>query len=121
MYNCEEGKSEPVGGAARFKTAIDKYKHLNPLVVFAGDAFFPSMMSTILKGAETGETHEPRCFPHERCCRAESTLWAYAGKQMVPIMNAMGIHVACVGNHEFDMGVDHLKSLLSETNFPWLM
>lgn len=44
VYNVESRPSpEPVGGAARFCTAIKSFQHLNPLVLFSGDAFSPSM------------------------------------------------------------------------------
>lgn len=47
----------------------------DPLVLFSGDAFNPSLMSTI-------------------------TL----GKQMVPVLNEMGVACSCMGNHDFDYG-----------------
>lgn len=44
VYNVEPRQSpEPVGGAARFATAMKSYQHLRPLVLFSGDAFSPSM------------------------------------------------------------------------------
>lgn len=43
VYNLEEGKVEPVGGVARFKTALDSFKDLEPLIVFSGDLFQPSL------------------------------------------------------------------------------
>lgn len=44
VYNVESrAQPEPVGGAARFATAIKSFQHLNPLVLFSGDAFSPSM------------------------------------------------------------------------------
>lgn len=44
IYNIEPNSShEPIGGAARFLTAIKSFSHLNPLVLFSGDAFSPSM------------------------------------------------------------------------------
>ena len=44
VYNVESRLSpEPVGGAARFCTAIKSFQHLHPLVLFSGDAFSPSM------------------------------------------------------------------------------
>jgi 5'-nucleotidase len=43
------------------------------------------------------------------------------GKQMIPILNRIGIACACVGNHDFDFGVECLDKLIAETNFPWLM
>lgn len=44
VYNIEPncGK-EPVGGAARFCTALKSFAHLNPLILFSGDIFSPSM------------------------------------------------------------------------------
>lgn len=43
VYNIENGKQEPVGGAARFKTVIDELnKKKNHFVLFSGDAFSPS-------------------------------------------------------------------------------
>ena len=43
VYNIEPRETEPVGGAARFVTAIKQMSHLNPLVLFSGDAFNPSV------------------------------------------------------------------------------
>lgn len=44
VYNVEPRASpEPVGGAARFCTAIKSFQHLSPLVLFSGDVFNPSM------------------------------------------------------------------------------
>ena len=67
MYNLEEGAKEPVGGAPRFAGMLETLKPKNPLVAFGGDAFNPSMMSTLLKG-----------------------------KQMVPVLNKLNVNVATV-------------------------
>jgi 5'-nucleotidase len=56
-------------------TQIKSMAHLNPLVLFSGDAFNPSLMSTI-------------------------TL----GKQMVPVLNAAGVAATCLGNHDLGAG-----------------
>lgn len=42
VYNIEGRDKEPVGGAARFKTCLDKFSHLKPLTLFSGDALSPS-------------------------------------------------------------------------------
>lgn len=43
VYNIEPAKDDPVGGAARFKTALDHIRSEQPcLVLFAGDALSPS-------------------------------------------------------------------------------
>jgi 5'-nucleotidase len=36
-------------------------------------------------------------------------------------MNNLDVDVACMGNHDFDFGEPTLKSLVRETNFPWLL
>eukprot|EP00878_Enallax_costatus_P010291 GHUV01010741.1.p1 GENE.GHUV01010741.1~~GHUV01010741.1.p1 ORF type:complete len:361 (+),score=47.99 GHUV01010741.1:420-1502(+) len=95
VYNIEGGNQEPVGGAARFASKvlslIDEAES-PPLVLFSGDCFNPSLMSTM-------------------------TL----GKQMPPILNKMNVAVACVGNHDFDYGIDNFKALVQQCKFPWLM
>ena len=50
VYNLEERKEEPVGGAARFITALHSFKDENPLILFSGDIFSPSQLSPIKKG-----------------------------------------------------------------------
>jgi len=94
VYNIEGQKQEPVGGVARFASALDQIRNkgLNPLVLFSGDAFNPSIMSTVVKGV-----------------------------QMPPCLNALGIHTACYGNHDFDFGLPALENLASACEFPWLI
>lgn len=93
VYNIDQQvKSEPVGGAARFCTAINSFKHLNPLVLFSGDAFNPSMLSTFTQG-----------------------------EQMIPVLNSVGTNVAVFGNHDFDFGLEVLQKWVEKCNFPWLM
>lgn len=93
VYNIDQQvKNEPRGGAARFCTAIKSFKHLNPLVLFSGDAFNPSMLSTFTQG-----------------------------EQMVPVLNSVGTDVAVFGNHDFDFGLEVLQKWVEKCNFPWLM
>ena len=42
------------------------------------------------------------------------------GAHMVPVINAMQVDAAVLGNHDWDFGYPHLQRLLSKTNFPWL-
>jgi 2',3'-cyclic-nucleotide 2'-phosphodiesterase (5'-nucleotidase family) len=70
VYNIEPRDKEPVGGASRFTTQLRNVGGRDALILFSGDAFNPSMMSTVLKG-----------------------------KQMVPCLNEMNIHTAVLGNH----------------------
>ena len=43
VYNVEPRETEPVGGAARFATAVKTYADLEPLILFSGDIFAPSI------------------------------------------------------------------------------
>lgn len=92
IYNVEPRDLEPVGGAARFCTALKSFDHLNPLIIFSGDVISPSVLST---------------FTH--------------GEHMIDVLNILGVHCAVYGNHEFDFGVDHLLEFVEKTTFPWLM
>lgn len=93
VYNIEEGKVEPVGGASRFYTAIEDLKKEGPaLIAFSGDALSPSTLSIFSKG-----------------------------NQMIDALNELNIHAAGIGNHEFDMGLDIFEDLIKKSNFPWLL
>lgn len=92
-YNVEPQElHEPIGGAARFVTALRTFKHLEPVVLFSGDILAPSIMSTFTKG-----------------------------EQMLPVLEECNVDCALFGNHEFDFGLDHLVSFAKKTKFPWLM
>ena len=74
VYNVESGPENKkdarvaVGGAARFATLVEKFRAESPLVLFSGDAFNPSAMSTVTKG-----------------------------KHLVPVLNALKTNVAVMG------------------------
>jgi len=91
-YHIESRSKDPCGGAARFHTVYRRWDEHNPLRLFSGDLFNPSLMSTVFKG-----------------------------KQMVGVLNRLGVHYSCIGNHDFDFGIDALKKLLSQTDTKWLM
>jgi 5'-nucleotidase len=40
---------------------------------------------------------------------------------MMPFLENSGIHVACVGNHDFDYGIEKLDSFIKRLPFPWLL
>ena len=42
------------------------------------------------------------------------------GTQMIELMNAIGLDLAVVGNHEFDFGTEVLKQRAGESKFAWL-
>lgn len=92
VYNAEPSTREPVGGGARFVTAVRSFQSLDPLVLFSGDAFNPSMISTVTQG-----------------------------EHMCPILNALNVAVSVYGNHDFDFGIDNLLKCVEKCNFPWLI
>lgn len=75
VYHVEPSSAEPVGGIARFQSLVNHYRN-DPkfegqpdlVTFFSGDAFNPSLESSVTKGAH-----------------------------MVPILNGIGTDVACVG------------------------
>ncbi|EEH16725.1 hypothetical protein PABG_06812 [Paracoccidioides brasiliensis Pb03] len=99
VYHVEAGSADPVGGVSRFQTLVNYYRH-HPrfanqpplLAFFSGDAFNPSLESSVTKG-----------------------------RHMVPFLNQIGTDVACVGNHDLDFGIDQFRHLRSQCKFPWLL
>ncbi|EPS35478.1 hypothetical protein H072_11142 [Dactylellina haptotyla CBS 200.50] len=98
VYNIGASTREPVGGAARFISLVKHYRDAEEfkdqpglLVFFSGDAYNPSLESTVTKG-----------------------------KHMPPILNAIGIDAACAGNHDFDYSPENFAHLSKLCNFPWL-
>ncbi len=65
---------------------------IEPLVLFSGDCFSPSILSSVTKGSH-----------------------------MVPVLNMMGVHAATIGNHDEDFGDDVAARLVDQTNFPWIL
>ncbi len=81
------------GGFAELMTALKKERAAAPggVTTFGGDLISPSLMSGLTKGA-----------------------------QMIEMMNAVGVDLAVLGNHEFDFGPDIAKARIAESKFPWL-
>jgi len=84
-------KRGKLGGAARVATLVKQLDDGNMILTFGGDAFSPSIMSSIFKG-----------------------------KQVVDVFNHLGMDVAVFGNHEFDFGPEVAEKRVSESNFPWI-
>lgn len=75
VYHVEPGSRDPVGGIARFQTLCNEYRESEAfsgqpalLTFFSGDAFNPSLESSVTKGSH-----------------------------MVPVLNNIGVDCACVG------------------------
>lgn len=76
---------------ARFVARLNAH-HPDAMVLFSGDALAPSLLSTVTKGSH-----------------------------MVKVLNLMHIRAACMGNHDFDYGVEVLHEAVLESNFPWML
>ncbi len=92
VYDISPRTIEPIGGASRFAHLVKQHAADNPLVLFSGDCLNPSLLSAFTRG-----------------------------EQMVPVLNSIGVHAACCGNHDLDFTVDVLKQRMSEWKFPWLL
>lgn len=82
-----------LGGFAGMATLLkrERARHAHAFTTFGGDLISPSLLSGITKG-----------------------------KHMIELMNAIGLDVAVLGNHEFDHGPDVLRQRIAESRFPWL-
>ncbi|KAJ2081454.1 hypothetical protein H4R24_002335 [Coemansia sp. RSA 988] len=96
VYHVGATNRDPVGGASRFTSLMHSLQNVKDaaptLTLFSGDAYFPSLESTISRG-----------------------------EHMLQVLNRLSIDASVLGNHEFDMGVERLESLMSRNNFPWLL
>lgn len=80
------------GGLARVGTLQKKIRAAAPNTLFllSGDFISPSVASRLFKG-----------------------------KQMVAALNAAGLDIATLGNHEFDFGPDVLRERMKESRFAY--
>jgi 5'-nucleotidase / UDP-sugar diphosphatase len=92
----EKGK---VGGMARVATVREQLlgENYNLLTVLAGDFVSPSLLGTMKYDGKS-----------------------IKGRQMVEVMNAMGVNLVAFGNHEFDIKEGELQERLNESYFEWL-
>lgn len=89
----EIGPQQGMGGFAPYMTLLqaERQKNPNSVTTFGGDLLSPSLLS--------GMTH---------------------GRQMIELMDAIGVQVAVPGNHEFDFGPRVASEQLKAAHFPWL-
>ena len=92
----EGGRS---GGLARVATLLERLEEENPhtLMVLAGDLFSPSAIGTAKVDGQ-----------------------ALAGRQMVAVLNEVGLDWATFGNHEFDVDEPAFRARLEESEFGWV-
>lgn len=81
------------GGIAYLATALEKTRQEegDPIVAFGGELAAGSLFGSVFRG-------EP----------------------FVEAFNELGVDVGNFGNHDFDYGVDHTRSLIEKAEFPWI-
>lgn len=86
------------GGLARVAHIRDSLMAINPntFAVMAGDFLNPSLIGTLKVDGE-------RIY----------------GRQMVEVLNSMGMDLVTFGNHEFDVGREALQQRINESDFVW--
>lgn len=97
VYEIEERKpngdpNQVLAGAARFVTAMEQHGLSKKLVLFSGDMFGPSNLSSHFKG-----------------------------EQMIEVYKRLKVQVSCLGNHDTDFGLAKMSELIEKTKTPWLM
>ena len=90
-YNISEKGADNCGGIPRFVSLLKSFPQPK-VTLFSGDLWSPSLHTSI-----------------------------FQGEQLVNPINACEIDCACLGNHDFDLGLERLQYLNSKTNFPWLL
>ena len=98
VYEIEPLNHGAVCGLARVAYVRQQLLEDNPntITVLAGDFLNPSAMGTARVNGEE-----------------------LAGRQMVAVMNALGLDYATFGNHEFDLGESAFFRRLKESRFRW--
>lgn len=81
------------GGIAYLATALEtlREKEGDPIVAFGGELAAGSLFGSVFRG-------EP----------------------FVEAFNELGVDVGNFGNHDFDYGLDHTRSLIEKAEFPWI-
>jgi len=81
------------GGVARLKTVVERVKATRPgaLLVFGGDLAGGTLFGGVFRG-------EP----------------------MVDALSRVGVGLASFGQHDFDFGAAHARSLVTRSAFPWI-
>ena len=98
VYEIAPLEGGKVGGMARVATIRKQLLAENPNVIttLSGDFVSPSLTGTLnYKGGKI------------------------AGKQMVEVMNALGVDIVVPGNHEFDLKESEIQARIDESEFHW--
>ncbi|WP_420456229.1 bifunctional metallophosphatase/5'-nucleotidase [Rubrivirga sp.] len=99
VYEITPVEGGRAGGLARVAGLRQQLRAQDPntITVLAGDFLSPSALGTARVDGE-------RLY----------------GKQMVAVLNALGLDAAAVGNHEFDVSADAFEARVAEARFPFV-
>ena len=99
VYEITPVEGGRAGGLARLATLRQRLRAENPdtVTLLAGDLFSPSALGTARVDGER-----------------------LAGRQMVDVLNVLGLDWATFGNHEFDVGQQAFLDRLGESRFRWV-
>jgi 2',3'-cyclic-nucleotide 2'-phosphodiesterase (5'-nucleotidase family) len=108
------------GGAAAAQTATVTFLHLNDVSEISprgGHGGFAPLMTLVKQERAAG----PDAITTLGGDLIGSSMMSgiTKGTQMIELMNAIGLDIAVVGNHEFDFGADVLEHRSGESKFPW--
>lgn len=98
VYEITPVSSGKEGGMARLATLRQQLARQNPntFMLLAGDLVSPSALGTAVVDGER-----------------------LAGKQMISVLNAVGLNYCTFGNHEFDLREQPFLQRLAESKFKW--
>lgn len=99
VYEITPVEGGKAGGLARVGTIRRSLLAENPntITILAGDFLSPSALGTAKVDGER-----------------------LAGKHMVAVLNAMGLDLVTIGNHEFDLSREQLMARIDESNFQYV-
>lgn len=99
VYEITPVEGGKAGGLARVATVLRRLKAANPntRMTLGGDFVSPSAIGTARVDGQR-----------------------LAGRQMVAVLNATGVDVTALGNHEFDISREQFAARVAESKFPWL-
>ncbi|MDZ7267039.1 MAG: bifunctional metallophosphatase/5'-nucleotidase [candidate division KSB1 bacterium] len=98
LYELTPVSGGKEGGLARLATLRRQLQQHNPntFMILAGDLLSPSALGTAVVEGER-----------------------LAGRQMVAVLNAIGLDFCTFGNHEFDLKEEAFRKRLAESRFTW--
>lgn len=96
VYEIDAVENGAFGGLSRVATILDRLRRAGPpvLATLGGDFLSPSAVGTARVNGEI-----------------------VAGRQMVEVLNAIGLQWATLGNHEFDLPEAAFRARMSEARF----